>query len=368
MGIKNLKKILQDYCENYVTRKDLKEYKGKILAVDCSIFIYKSLYSSDDILDGMTRNILRLIRNGIIPYFVFDGKPPDAKNDLLQDRKDRKNNLIKKKEYIETIINNRKNDDINIEKIPINDEQNYENMLIEDLEIELKKVNKNIININSSHFDLLYQLLEYFGIPYIIADGEAESLCAKLYKNKKVHGCISEDSDVLVNGGKIFLRGFNPEKNYLDEYNLDIILNNLELNYEQFIDMCILCGCDYCAKINGIGPITAFKLIKSYDNIENILEYIKESGKYKVSDNFEYEKARYIFMNAFNDFDYENLKIELGEPNIRKLLDFLSNNSSNLKDKYYSEIENYLNKYYYQIKNNKSNMKQMNLFSFLNKK
>jgi len=40
------------------------------------------------------------------------------------------------------------------------------------------------------------------------------------------------------------------------------VLNALSLTYEQFIDFCILCGCDYTSKIAGIGPVKALKLIQ----------------------------------------------------------------------------------------------------------
>ena len=326
MGIKNLKTILQNFCENYSKTKNLKEYKGQILAVDSSIFIYKSLYNNSDVLDGMTRNILRFLKNGIIPYFVFDGKPPEEKNEILESRKERKNNLIKKKNIIENTINEKKNNSQNLNDIAINDDINYDTMHIDELEEELERVNKSIININSEHFELIYELLDYFGIPYIIANGEGETFCSKLYLNGKVSGIISEDSDVLVNGGKVFIRGFNPIKNSVEEYNLDIILNNLEIDYYQFIDLCILCGCDYTTKINGIGPITAYKLIKSYNNIENIIEYINNGTKYKIPENFDYLKARDLFLNSFKDFNFEALKIQLKQPNIKKLKNYLMKN------------------------------------------
>ena len=42
----------------------------------------------------------------------------------------------------------------------------------------------------------------------------------------------------------------------------------------QFIDLCILLGCDYCGTIKGIGPKRAFDLIKQHGCIEEILENI----------------------------------------------------------------------------------------------
>ena len=38
-------------------------------------------------------------------------------------------------------------------------------------------------------------------------------------------------------------------------------LYSSRLRVAQFIDFCILCGCDYLPKIHGVGPATAFKLV-----------------------------------------------------------------------------------------------------------
>ena len=47
------------------------------------------------------------------------------------------------------------------------------------------------------------------------------------------------------------------------------------MTYEEFIDLCILCGCDYADSIDGVGPVTAFKLMKNHKNLENVLEHLK---------------------------------------------------------------------------------------------
>ena len=364
MGIKNLKTLLNNYCNDYIITKNLKDYQGKILAVDTSIFIYKSLYNNSDILDGMTRVVLRFLKNGIIPVFIFDGKPPEQKQNILNQRKDRKNQQISKKEYIQGLIN-KKQSSKSAEEEDIIDQSTdlYQTMELSELQNELHKVNKSIIHINDKHFKQLYKLLELFGVPYFIANGEGEAFCAKLFLNGIVDGVISEDSDVLVNGGKTFIRGFNPDKNTVEEYNLDKILTSLEITFEQFIDLCILCGCDYTTKINGIGSITAFKLIKSYKNIENIVDWICKNKKYEIPEDFDYVKSRDLFNNSFKDFNYDEFDNQLKEPNIKNLIEFLQTNSDFLKEKYYYEISNSLFSYYENItiKNKKV---QTSLFSY----
>ncbi|MCV5824480.1 hypothetical protein OFN33_28880, partial [Escherichia coli] len=87
-----------------------------------------------------------------------------------------------------------------------------------------------------------------------------------------------EDMDALTFGTPVLLRHLTfseSRKEPIQEFHLDKILEGLQLTMDQFIDMCILCGCDYCDTIRGIGPKKAYKLIKDYKNIEGVLQHIK---------------------------------------------------------------------------------------------
>jgi flap endonuclease-1 len=46
------------------------------------------------------------------------------------------------------------------------------------------------------------------------------------------------------------------------------------MNMEEFIDLCIMCGCDYTANITGIGPVKAYNFIKDVKTIENVIAKI----------------------------------------------------------------------------------------------
>lgn len=50
----------------------------------------------------------------------------------------------------------------------------------------------------------------------------------------------------------------------IHEIHLDKVLTGLDLTMEQFIDLCILLGCDYADKIKGIGPIKALGILFFY--------------------------------------------------------------------------------------------------------
>jgi flap endonuclease-1 len=64
------------------------------------------------------------------------------------------------------------------------------------------------------------------------------------------------------------------------EIELEKVLSGFQLNMNEFIELCILCGCDYTNSIKGIGPHKALKLIQEYKNIETSLKHIDKT-KYK---------------------------------------------------------------------------------------
>lgn len=44
--------------------------------------------------------------------------------------------------------------------------------------------------------------------------------------------------------------------------------------FRQFVDLCILLGCDYCEKIAGLGPKRALTLIQKHRTIENVVLHV----------------------------------------------------------------------------------------------
>lgn len=62
---------------------------------------------------------------------------------------------------------------------------------------------------------------------------------------------IAEQSILNVLGTEILVRGFNNKKEPILEISFNQMLKELDMPYEQFIDLCILCGCDYTQTIDG---------------------------------------------------------------------------------------------------------------------
>lgn len=66
------------------------------------------------------------------------------------------------------------------------------------------------------------------------------------------------------------------------------MLEGLGLTHAQFIDLCILMGCDYTSNIRGIGPKSALTLIKKYGDIEHVLENISKVQSLSSSPGLEF--------------------------------------------------------------------------------
>jgi 5'-3' exonuclease len=98
------------------------------------------------------------------------------------------------------------------------------------------------------------------------------------YKTK-VYAAGSEDMDTLTFNTPILYRHLTfseAKKEPISEINLKLALEGLEMEMSQFIDLCILLGCDYLEPIKGIGPKSALKLVREYGGLKGVVEHLHE--------------------------------------------------------------------------------------------
>ena len=70
----------------------------------------------------------------------------------------------------------------------------------------------------------------------------------------------------------------------------------MKLSYEEFIDFCILCGCDYLPGIPKIGPVNSLKIIQKYKSIDSFIQENEKTKKYIIPELFNYSLARELFI------------------------------------------------------------------------
>ncbi|KAJ2030064.1 hypothetical protein GGI08_009546, partial [Coemansia sp. S2] len=150
-------------------------------------------------------------------------------------------------------------------------------------------------SLTPAHIDDCRRLLDSLGFATHTADGhvESEALCAALVRQGVADAACSEDLDVLAFGGQRLLRGFYTLADEMMLIDADIALTELGLTRESFVDLCILCGTDFSATLEKVGPITALKLIRQFGSIERILE---SDPEIRPRDGFQFKVARDVFL------------------------------------------------------------------------
>ena len=191
------------------------------------------------------------------------------------------------------------------------------------------------VRVTKQHNEEVRQLLKLMGIPCVVAPSEAEAQCAELVRAGKVYGAGSEDMDTLTFGTPILLKHltFSEQKKMpVHEVTLDKALSGLEMSRDQFIDLCILLGCDYLEQIKGIGPKTALKLIREHGTLTKIIEHLKEekSTKVTIPEFWPFEEAKKLFINP-DVLKADDMELKWEAPDVEGLVDFLC------KDKGFSE-------------------------------
>ncbi|CAF1347650.1 unnamed protein product [Adineta steineri] len=283
MGIHNLAKLIADQAPGSIKEGEIKNYFGRKIAIDASMSIYQFLIAvrqngetltnengeTTSHLMGMFYRTIRMIENGIKPVYVFDGKPPQMKSKELEKRLERRTEAAAEMS----------------KAAEAGDEEAFD------------KFARRTVKVTREHAEECKRLLTLMGVPYVDAPTEAEAQCAALVKQGKVYGVGTEDMDALTFGTDVLIRHLTfseARKMPIREFTLSKVLQGLEINFEEFTDLCILLGCDYCDTIKGIGQKRALDLIKQYRNIETILENI-DKKKYTIPDEWGFEQARVLF-------------------------------------------------------------------------
>lgn len=287
MGVKRLFQIIKECAPSCIIEKDFKDYKGTVQAIDASLLLYKFCIAlidtenfknkKDEIIGHLFAcffKTMSMLRYGIIPLWIFDGKPPKIKNDVIDERK-------KIKDVANTKL--------------LNNCLNYSEKI---------KLEKRSFTITAKQISELKTLLDYIGINYVSSPGEAEAQCSAMNIYGVCDGVVTEDWDAVLFGCKKMLKDFSNKTNVI-EINVDLMMKELQVDHNQMIDFCSILGNDYCSGISGLKPIDAYKKFKNANfNMSDFVTGLKTENKvkfkYNISDNFEEEwkQSRNYYLHA----------------------------------------------------------------------
>lgn len=284
MGIKGLNRVIERFSPSANQTKSFSYFSGSTIGVDISIYLhkFKHIYSSAEVfhLLGLFEQVSFLLKHGILPVYVFDGTPPKQKDRTLQIR-------ARAKQKTRTKINVLLSE---IEKSSdINESDTHRTLLT-----KLEKLKKYASGLKKSTYAECKELLTVLGIPYVQALGEAEAACGALTKLGLIDFTMTEDTDAFLFGCGSVLRKADIKGGTITKTNFEDALKGIGFSHDQFIDFCILSGCDYSSTLPRIGPITAHNLVKKHGTIEKILETLHLT-KDLIPKDFDFIAARELF-------------------------------------------------------------------------
>lgn len=341
MGIKDLCQFLRKREPELVVEIPLNKFSGHSLAIDASVYLYKFISINNQFQGNWIDMFISLIqwirKNGIQPIFIFDGAPPKEKEHTQNQRREQRLRNEEKCKQLEALIDSLDEYNINQnlpEKIKIavdtvleaDSEYMPRKEVLVKLNEKYKKLNGQAVRISKEDLENIQKILEYMGLPWMKAIGEAERACAWLCKWKHVSGVITSDSDILVYPDTIFIQDVKINKNECTIIRHVDVLDQLEFSNDQFKDFCIMCGTDYNDRIPGIGPVKAFDLLQKHSSIEKIAKEEKIN-----IEPLNHQTVRQLFTVPNEDSPselFEKLRIFPKQGNAKELALILMKNNS----------------------------------------
>ncbi|MFZ1038945.1 MAG: flap endonuclease-1 [Candidatus Bathyarchaeia archaeon] len=297
------------------TTVKLEDLSGKSIAIDAYNALYQFLAIirqpdgtplKDNLgkvtshLSGLLYRTSNLVEMGIKPIYVFDGIPPTLKEVEIKRRM-----RVKEEAAIR-----------------------YEQALKAGKTEEARVYAQATSHLKDYMAEDSKKLLNLMGIPWIQAPSEGEAQAAHLARRGDADYCASQDYDSLLFGAPKLLRNVTisgrrklPSKNIYVEIvpevvELEQVLKECGITYEQLIDVGILIGTDFNPDgIKGLGPKTALKLIKEHGSLENTLPHLKNAELPA-----EPQRIREIFLKPRTIDSY---RIEWREPDVEGVVTFI---------------------------------------------
>jgi len=303
--------------KDIVTAKTIQisELRNKPIAIDAfnAIYQFLSIIRQQDgtslkdshgnitsHLSGIFYRTIKLMKFGLKPIYVFDGKPIDLKFKTLEKRSNLKE--AAKEKWSKAI-----------------EEGNLE---------DARKFAKRTSTLTEEMVAESKKLLTAMGIPCVQAVNDGEALCAHICKKGDAYAVATQDYDALLFGAPKTLRNLTfAGDRELEILDLADVLKNLGISREQLIDIGILVGTDFNDGVKGIGPKTALKMVKSgklptekfnfdIDEIRKIFTNPNVNDEYNIE--FTDYKEDEIFKILCDEHDFSRERVKKGLDELRK--------------------------------------------------
>lgn len=269
MGIKGLMPVINPICD----RKRVSDFAGQRVGIDMSCWLHKAAFScatelatgvpTRRYIDTCLTRLRMLLHAGVVPILVFDGAPLPMKaptNTARRAARDRAHELgmeaLKRKDKAAAFDHFSKG-------VRVTHEMS-------------RAVIKEVRKLN---------------VEYVVAPYEADAQLAFLSNCGEVDVIFTEDSDLVVYGGKKIFYKMNRdgEGDLFVQKNLMALDKPSMRNFTpaMLTTVCVLSGCDFLPEgVPGLGIHKAHALVKRHRTNALVMRTVKFDNKYKVGPDF----------------------------------------------------------------------------------
>jgi exonuclease 1 len=286
MGIQGMHK----FVSGSTSTKELSEYHGKKVGVDVLGWIYRGgMKGCVSQFEGRGNHhalcyVLEkahvLVSCGIYPIFVFDGAHVPAKSETYCKRNSLRMEAANKAKALKGLS----------VSLPPSATKDYQSLC------------RSAFVATAELISRVMNALRSAGFTVIVSPYEADSQLGYMSRTNEIFAVISEDCDILVYGCRRLLTKLNFNTLQTTEIDRDAVFamyNMQDWSFEKFVDLAILSGCEYGAKLPGIGIKKAHSLLQTLSGLEAIKLYAMKRGSDEILHVCRFLKAKAVFCKSW---------------------------------------------------------------------
>jgi flap endonuclease-1 len=277
MGIKGLDKFIRENTNYTISHKKMNDIYGKTVIIDTSCLIYRYVLHNEYMFMNIFKGIIKKFKKyKIKPIFVFDGISPNEKQKTILKRTEKKKSALIELARLENDLKDLHSEEGSLNNITEkyilhSKEKNSKDTIEQVIDKKIIKAQKKSMHFKSSYVKQIKTYLDSTKISYIHTKIEADLVCAFFVISEIADYCISDDTDMFTYKCNYVIRNIDFHNEKIDIYNRQNLLKELNIDENQFLDLCILLGSDYIPRTIGIKPTNILYLIHKYYSIENII-------------------------------------------------------------------------------------------------
>lgn len=191
---------------------------GKSIVIDISIYLYKFEQSTEGLLHHLNKLLNCFEQNKIRGYFIFDGKPPIEKKNLIRKRCwERK----QARQAYEALSNDH----------TANPEE-LNRLRLQQTRVSQEKITqaKDLIKNHAANAF------------YYEAPEEADEICVLFVRTGLAYACMSDDMDMFLFGCPRVIRCYQLATQYFLFYDTNLIFKKLNITLQDLQQICLLTG------------------------------------------------------------------------------------------------------------------------------